>query len=131
MYLPGGLDINEFHIDLVCFGHQLSGALVFLVVLARHPELNVLVAELRLQKGPEGREPICGGQKQIRRINGYSNNNRYMVNDFRPGRSFVSCVLSAAWYNRYAPLHNNFGRVIFFLYISIFILAYRIQPCLF
>lgn len=52
------LHVDELLVDLVGFGSQFGGVLNLLVVLTGHPELDVLIAELRLQKGPEHHQPI-------------------------------------------------------------------------
>lgn len=57
-HLSRRLDVNELLKDLVRLRHEFGGALDFLVLLAGHPELDVLVAELGLEKCPEGGEAV-------------------------------------------------------------------------
>lgn len=58
MNLSGRLDIDELREDLVGFGHQLGRALGLLVLLADHPKLHDLVAELAPEKRPEGGQTV-------------------------------------------------------------------------
>lgn len=63
-HLSWCLNINEFMEDLVSFRHKLGWTLYFFVLLAGHPKLNILVAELGLEKWPEGSQAIWKGQKK-------------------------------------------------------------------
>lgn len=57
-YLLGSLLFNEVIVDFLCLQRQLLGGFGFLEVLTRQPELDVLFAELRLQKGSESSNTI-------------------------------------------------------------------------
>lgn len=56
--LSGSLRLDEVLVDLLGFVGHLHWVLGLLEVLAGHPELDVLVAELRLQEAAEGSQAI-------------------------------------------------------------------------
>lgn len=56
--LSGSLRLDEVLVDFLGFGGHLDGILGLLEVLAGHPELNVLITELRLQEAAEGSQAI-------------------------------------------------------------------------
>ena len=57
--LSWSLRLDEILVDLLGLGGHLDWVLGLLEVLAGHPELNVLLTELRLQEGTEGMHTIC------------------------------------------------------------------------
>lgn len=61
--LFGCLSLDELLVDLLGLLCHLHRGLDFLVVLAGHPKLSVLLAELRAQEAAEAGEPICGGNR--------------------------------------------------------------------
>lgn len=61
-HLLAGLDGNVLGKDLLGLGDHLGLGFDLLEFLTGQPELQVLLAELGAQEGPEGSEPICGGQ---------------------------------------------------------------------
>lgn len=58
--LFGCLSLDELLVDLFGLLCHLHGGLGFLVVLAGHPELGVLLAELGAQEAAEAGKPIWG-----------------------------------------------------------------------
>lgn len=60
--LFGCLSLDEFLIDLFGLLCHLHRGLGFLVVLTGHPELGVLLTELRAQEAAEAGEPIWGAR---------------------------------------------------------------------
>ena len=56
--LSWSLSLDEILVDLLGLGGHLDWVLGLLEVLTRHPELNVLLTELRLQEGTEGMHTI-------------------------------------------------------------------------
>lgn len=56
--LSGSLRLDEVLIDLLGLGGHLCRVLGLLEVLAGHPELDVLIAELRLQEATESGQTI-------------------------------------------------------------------------
>lgn len=67
-HLPGRLILDKLLEDPVCLGGQLGFRPGLFEVLARQPEVKVLLAELRLQEGVEGCHPTWGGER--RTVNG-------------------------------------------------------------
>lgn len=57
--LSWSLGLDEILVDLLGFGGHFHRVLGLLEVLAGHPELDVLLAELRLQKAAEGIQTVC------------------------------------------------------------------------
>ena len=57
--LSWSLRLDEILVDLLGLGGHLDWVLGLLEVLTGHPELNVLLTELRLQEGTEGMHTIC------------------------------------------------------------------------
>lgn len=57
--LSWSLRLDEILVDLLGLGSHFHRVLGLLEVLAGHPELHVLVAELRLQEAAEGIQTIC------------------------------------------------------------------------
>lgn len=57
--LSWSLRLDEILVDLLGFGSHFHRVLGLLEVLTGHPELHVLLAELRLQEAAEGIQTIC------------------------------------------------------------------------
>lgn len=57
--LSWSLGLDEILVDLLGFGGHFHRVLGLLEVLAGHPELDVLLAELRLQEAAEGIQTVC------------------------------------------------------------------------
>ena len=57
-YLFWRFRLDEHFVDLLGLGRHFEGGFDFLVFLARQPELDVFVAEFRLEESPEGRQSI-------------------------------------------------------------------------
>lgn len=56
--LSGSLRLDEVFVDLLSLGSHFHRVLGLLEVLAGHPELNILITELRLQEAAESRQSI-------------------------------------------------------------------------
>lgn len=64
-HLLGRLGRDELRVDLQGLGAQLRGREGELVLLAAQPELQVLLAVLRPQEGPERRQPACDRESEL------------------------------------------------------------------
>lgn len=60
--LSWSLCLDEILVDLLGLGSHFHRVLGLLEVLAGHPELDILIAELRLQEAAEGIQPVCRGK---------------------------------------------------------------------
>lgn len=78
--------------DLVSFGHKLGWTLYFFVLLAGHPKLNILVAELGLEKWPEGSQAIWKGQKKKKE----EKKIRMLREDAKTTKHFTNMMYTAA-----------------------------------
>lgn len=56
--LSGSLRLDEVFVDLLGLGGHLHRVLGLLEILAGHPELDILIAELRLQEAAESTQTI-------------------------------------------------------------------------
>lgn len=68
VHLSGSLRLDEVFIDLFGFGGHLHGVLGLLEVLAGHPELNILIAELGLQEASESMETVAVVQDPVQTL---------------------------------------------------------------
>lgn len=66
--LSWSLCLDEILVDLLGLGSHFHRVLGLLEVLAGHPELDILITELRLQEAAEGIQSIC--RKNRKRVEG-------------------------------------------------------------
>lgn len=86
--LSGRLHVDELVVDLGGFGGQFGGVLDLLVILTGHPELNVLVAELGLQEGPEHHQPIFVREELVE---GLGPSHHFVCGQFLTSRRGLVC----------------------------------------